>query len=114
MNSARKGTGMNLFGNQLKGFAKALVILAAALLLSCGMCGLSLGLGFDFMGTANTRWANFVASIALLSGAAIVFSVMSIVGVLIAWAIRSILRPSKDGVQELFDADRDSEDKDIR
>src|SRR5579863_7542383 len=104
MNSARKETGMNLFGNQLNGFAKALVILAAILLVSCGLCGLSLGLAATGgRGHISELWGQIVVITAVGFGVAIVLSVLGIGIVAIVWAISIAVRSSKENPQGLPD-----------
>lgn len=106
---------MKLFGHTLEGFAKAIVILVAFFLVSTGLCGLSLGLGYNFMSTSNTPWNNFLGVIAVCSGFAIVLSAAGIVLVLIAWIVSAAIRGSsgktKDNVQKLFDSDENGDNK---
>jgi hypothetical protein len=106
---------MKLFGHTLEGFAKAIVILVAVFLVSTGLCGLSLGLGYNFMSSSNTPWNNFLGVMALCSGFAIVLSVAGIVLVLIIWLISAAVRNSsgkaKDNPQKLFDSDQNGDGK---
>ena len=106
---------MKLFGHTLEGFAKAIVILVAFFLVSTGLCGLSLGLGYNFMSTSNTPWNNFLGVVAICSGFAIVLNAAGIVLVFIAWIASAVIRgPSgktKDNVQKLFDSDQNGDGK---
>lgn len=109
---------MKLFGRTLEGFAKAIVFLVAALLVSSGLCGLSLGLGYNFMSSSNSPWNNFLGVIAICSGFTIVLSVAGIVVVTIIWLISVAFRNSSgkqnQNVQKPFDSDSKGDDKNSR
>jgi hypothetical protein len=110
---------MKFFGQTLKGFAAALVILVAIFLVSCGLCGFSLGVanGGLLNGSRGPLGA-VLGVIAIASGIGIVLSVLGVAIVLVAWLISAMVggrpRPSDDHVQKPFDSDRKEEDKDSR
>ncbi|MFY9852611.1 MAG: hypothetical protein WAK26_01885 [Terracidiphilus sp.] len=105
---------MKLFGRKLEGFLKALVVLAAVLLVASGLCGLSGSIearhGWYFLGSKpipNTSLGNTLSTIDLVSLVGIAISGVGVAFVLIAWPISSIYRlvtkPEKDRVESLFD-----------
>jgi len=104
---------MKLFGRKLEGFLKALVLLAAVLLVASGLCGLSGSIearhGWFFFGRThipNTVLGNTLSTVDLVSLVGIVISGFGVAFVLVAWPISSIYRlvnkPEKDRVESLF------------
>ncbi|MFZ1085932.1 MAG: hypothetical protein WAN35_13285 [Terracidiphilus sp.] len=104
---------MKLFGRKLEGFLRALVVLAAVLLVASGLCGLSSSIearhGWTIFGQAhvpNTVFGNTLNTIDLVSLLGIVISVIGIAFVLVAWPIsfiyRLVTKPEKDRVESLF------------
>lgn len=109
---------MKLFGRTPEGFAKVLVVLVVIFLVSCGLCGLTLGIqstNGGWFNAPNTAWANLVGAAGALSGIGVVLSFLGIVVVLVVWlasaAIRSASGKPKDNVQKVLDSDRDGDDK---
>lgn len=77
---------MKLFGHELEGFAKALVVLAAVFLLSSGLCGLQW-----FISTGGGRYFGAIfVPLGILELIAMLLSLAGIVLVLIAWGLRTI------------------------
>jgi hypothetical protein len=104
---------VKLLGRKLEGFLKALVVLAALLLVASGLCGLSGSIearhGWFIFGQShvpNNAFGNTLNTIDLVSLLGIVFSVIGIAFVLIAWPISTIYRlvtkPEKDQIESLF------------
>ena len=104
---------MKLFGRKLEGFLKALVLLAAVLLVASGLCGLSGSIearhGWFFLGSKpipNTALGNTLTTVDLVSLVGIVISGFGVAFVFVAWPISSIYRlvtkPEKDRVESLF------------
>jgi hypothetical protein len=104
---------MKFFGRKLEGFLKALVVLAAVLLVASGLCGLSGSIearhGWFFLGPTpvpNTALGNTLRTVDLVSLLGIVISGVGVAFVLVAWPISSIYRliakPEKDRVESLF------------
>jgi hypothetical protein len=97
---------MNLFGKRLEGFRAALAVLiailvvfSAALLVCCGLCGLSLATSGNAAGSGATNsWASSMIVAALISLAAIVLSMLGIAIVLIAWGINSRVRRRRENL----------------
>lgn len=81
---------MKLFGRELEGFAKALVILVAVFLVASGMCGLQWAISMGPQSGAMLIPLGIVELIAILLSAA------GIVLVLIAWGIRALFNRSAD------------------
>jgi len=96
---------MKLFGRELEGRAKTLVILVAVLLLSAGLCGLQLNSGG---GLGNQIFILLPLGVAELI--AMFVSACWIVILSIAWGAEALYgrygKPPKDEVQKLFE-DRD-------
>ena len=104
---------MKLFGRNLEGFLKALVVLAAVLLAASGLCGVSSSIaarhGWTLLGPTqvpSTALGNTLSTVDLVSLLGIVISVIGIAFVLVAWPISSIYRlvamPEKDQIESLF------------
>jgi hypothetical protein len=75
---------MNLFGREVSGFAKTLVILVAVFLVASGMCGLTIIFGDN---PAMRRLGNAVVAFGVIDIIVVVLSATGIVLVLIAWGI---------------------------
>jgi len=80
---------MNLFGHELEGFAKALVVLSVVLLVSSGLCGLQFVVSQGGEGT-------ILIPLGIIELIAIFVSAAGIVLVLIAWGIRALFGRSED------------------
>jgi len=104
---------MKLFGRKLEVFLKALVLLAAALLVASGLCGLSGSIearhGWFSLGSKpipNTALGNTLSAVDLVSLVGIVISGFGVAFVLMAWPIslvyRLVTKPEKDQVESLF------------
>ena len=77
---------MKLFGRELEGFAKALVILVAVFLVSSGLCGLQW-----FISTGGGRYFGAIfVPVGILELIAMLGSLAGIVLVLIAWGLRAL------------------------
>lgn len=102
---------MRLFGREVSGFAKALVILAAVFLVASGMCGMQ-------MVFANGGFrGDFLLPMGILELIAMLVSAAGIVLVLIVWFIQSLYdnhsSNRESGLQKLMDSDeRDKNDDD--
>lgn len=79
---------MKLFGRELSTFAKALLVMVAVLLVSAGMCGLQTT--FDSSLPNNSHDFFFVLGLAEL--AAMIFSAVGIVLMLLALGVRALIR----------------------
>jgi hypothetical protein len=106
---------MKLFGRTLEGFAQALVALVAIFLVSCGLCGI-------FLGIANAGQQNgpssplsgLFAAAGLAFGAVIVVSLLGIAIVGVVWLITATIRNSsrpQHNPQKTRSIDPDAEDK---
>jgi hypothetical protein len=105
---------MKFFGQALEGWAKALVILAAIFLVSCGLCGFSLGVANGgLLSGSRGQWGALLGSIAIGSGIGIVLSALGTAIVAIGWLISAAVRNSR-GTQKLFDPGRNKDDEDSR
>ena len=98
---------MKLFGSEVTGFAKALVILAAVFLVSSGLCGL------QWVIASNSQWTGpILMPIGIIELAAMAVSAVGIVVVLLLWIgsaiYRRIAHPGDDDPQSLFDSTDDS------
>jgi hypothetical protein len=104
---------MKLFGREIKGFAKVLVVLTAVLLVSSGLCGITVSLEGNggWYNLPNSAWGNFLGFAGFTEMAAMIISGPGIVLVAIAWLVSvgydRIAHPPKDGVQKLFDDDNE-------
>lgn len=78
---------MKLFGHEITGFAKALVILAAVFLVASGLCGLQLF--FDGNATGSMP---VLFSLGLVELAAAILSAIGIVVVLLLWIGSALYR----------------------
>ena len=97
---------MRLFGREIAGYAKTLVILVAVLLVAGGLCGLQLTV---YEKTPNAILALFTIT-GVLEILALVISVFGVVIVLLLWGGEVLYSrfsgPQKDKTQKLFgDAD---------
>jgi len=104
---------MKLFGHEITGLPKALVFLAAVLLVSSGLCGLQLLISNS--NNASGGWPLFIL-FGLIELTAIVVSAVGIVVVLVLWTgsalYRRIARPEVDNPQSPFDSSEDSKPND--
>lgn len=104
--------GVKLFGRELEGYAKVLVVLAAVLLVSSGLCGITVALEGKggWYNLPNSAWGNFLAFAGLAEMAAMVISGPGIVVVAVALLASRVYerfaKPPKDGVQKLFGDER--------
>ena len=99
---------MNLFGREVSGFAKTLVILGSIFLVASGMCGMQAIVG-GFPDN-SLLWVGLLAMIGFLSAVGIVI-------VLLAWFLRSLIDNHSDagdaGLQKLMESeDQDKNDDD--
>jgi hypothetical protein len=76
---------MKLFGYELEGFAKALVILVAVFLVASGLCGLQWAAS-----RGGSRLDAVFLPLGIVELIAILLSAVGIVLVLIAWGIRAL------------------------
>ena len=87
---------MRLFGREMKGIPKALVILAAVLLVATGLCGLQV-----IINGKGGPWTAVLLPLGIVESLTILVSAAGIVVVLIAWAVRGLyrifIRPEEDG-----------------
>jgi hypothetical protein len=87
---------MNFFGRNLHGPAKMIVIFAAILLASGGLCGLQIAI----VSQSHEQYGGNLGGVFFLTGiielAAMVVSLVGIVIVLILWAIRALTRSKPD------------------
>ena len=111
---------MKLFGRELSGYARLLVILAAVLLVASGLCGLQLAMGGNPMGSNSAGPLAAIFFIAgLLELIAFWISAAGIVIVSAVWLVTAISnalydrfgKPPKDNTQHLFD-NRNETDRD--
>jgi hypothetical protein len=79
---------VKLFGRDLSGFAKTLVVLVAVLLVSSGLCGLQLLFGNEIYRSAS----GLLILTGVLELAAFVLSAAGIVLMLILWVARVLYR----------------------
>jgi hypothetical protein len=104
---------VKLFGRKLEGFPKALVVLAAVLLVSSGLCGLSSSIEarhrWFFLGPTHipdTALGNTLITVDWVSLVGIVISGGGVAFVLVAWPIsfiyRLVTKPEEDRVESLF------------
>jgi hypothetical protein len=77
---------MRLFGRDLHGFAKILVILAAVFLVASGMCGLQMILANKI----TNGGGDILIPLGIAELAAMALSAMGIVLMLLAWIARAI------------------------
>ena len=102
---------MKLFGRELEGYARTLVILVAVLLVSSGLCGLQWAMQDKFAN--GLGWV--LIPLGVVELIAMVLSAGGIVVVLLLW-IGAVFyarfgRAPKDGVQRLFeDGDKTKHD----
>jgi hypothetical protein len=87
---------LRLFGRELVGFAKTLVILVAVLLVSAGLCGLQLAVD----GKSSPEIQQLFVLTGALEILAGVVSVLGVVIVLLLWGASTIIRllrnPTRD------------------
>jgi len=79
---------MKLFGRDLHGFAKAIVILAAVFLVASGMCGLQMILANKI----TNGGGDILIPLGIAELAAMVLSAAGIVLMILAWIARAIYR----------------------
>jgi hypothetical protein len=101
---------VNLFGREMSGFAKALVILAAIFLIAAGMCGMQWAIG-------NGRLrGDYLLPLGLLELLAMLVSAAGILVVLIAWFLRSLIDNHSGNrgsdLQKLMDSDEQNKNDD--
>jgi uncharacterized membrane protein SpoIIM required for sporulation len=95
---------MKIFGRELVGFAKALVVLIAVLLVSAGMCGLQLAIRQGSQGDSGA----ILIPLGIVELIAMLVSAAGIVLVLLAWGTRALYRLIRDEPDtELQQASRD-------
>lgn len=80
---------MKLFGRDLHGFAKAIVILAAVFLVASGMCGLQMILANS---SSMSGTGDILIPLGIAELAAMVLSAAGIVLMILAWIARAIYR----------------------
>ena len=107
---------MKLFGREIEGIPKALVVLSAILLVSSGLCGISTAIEQSHHwslwgpGLPNTLLGDTLTIVDLVSWAGFMPSAISLVVVLAMWPIAAVLirlemgfaRSPKGGIQTLF------------
>jgi len=102
---------MKLFGHEVTGFAKALVILVAVFLVASGLCGLEWAIVAHSQGNGS-----LLLPLGMIELAAMALSAIGIVVVLLLWigsAIYwSIANPEKSDPKSLFDSSSDSKHND--
>ena len=110
---------MKLFGRELTGFPKTLVILVAVLLVASGMCGVTGLLEARYDGwyrLPNNAWGDFLGFSGVIEWLAMSISAAGIAFVLIAWPIsviyRIVAKPEKDRVESLFASKADETKRD--
>jgi hypothetical protein len=81
---------MRLFGYELEGFAKALVILVAVFLVASGLCGLQWAV------STGSQSSTMLIPLGIVALIVILFSGAGIVVVLIAWVIKALFNRSSD------------------
>jgi hypothetical protein len=98
---------MHLFGREVSGFAKALVILAAIFLVASGMCGMQAIVGG--FPDDSLLWVGLLALIGFLSAVGILM-------ILLAWLLRSLIDDhagaGDSGLQKLMDSDEQDKNDD--
>lgn len=109
---------MKLFGEQLEGFAKVLVILVAILFVSLGLCGISAAV---LSGTSGWSYSSgnplgpIFGTTAVVSGITTLLSFLGIMAVALAWFVSRMFGRSSRHSQEirpkLFDKDDEPRDK---
>jgi hypothetical protein len=82
---------MKLFGHELQGFAKALVVLVGVFLVASGLCGLQRAVSMG-----GSRLDTIFLPLGIGELIAILLSAAGIVLVLIAWGIRALFNRSSD------------------
>jgi hypothetical protein len=113
---------MKLFGHELEGVPKVLVVLVVVLLMSSGLCGLSGEIEFRHHwswfgpGLPKTALGDTLTLLDVVSAIAIVVSAFGVVLISIGWLAntlyRLIARPSKNRVQRIFgDSETTNHDK---
>jgi len=111
---------MKLFGRELEGFPKALVVLASVLLVSTGLCALTnfYGSAHGFWASTSPIWSTIVGIGAVIVGILILTSAAGVIVVLISWPLdilyRRIAKPDKHRQRSIFDAREDDEPDDKR
>jgi len=111
---------MKLFGRELEGFAKALVVFVAMLLVTSGLCGMTNLLEAKYGGwysLPNAFWGNFLGFAGIIVGLLIMASAIGIAFTLVAWPIavlyRRITNSGKNRARNPIDG-RDDESNDSR
>ena len=100
---------MKLFGREIEGYGKALLVLAAIFLVSSGLCGVTVSMEGKggFLNLPNNAWGQFLGIAGLVEFGAMIISGGGIVLVAIAWMVTVVYgltaKPPKDRVQKLFD-----------
>ena len=105
---------MKLFSLEENSYPKTLLVLAAIFLVASGLCGVQVALVDkmpDNLGAILIPLGVVELSVMLLSGGAFVF-------ILVLWPAQALYirfaKPSKDGVQRLFDETEDPKSDDSR
>jgi len=95
---------MRIFGREVEGYPKVLLVLVAVLLVSSGLCGLQLA--FANIG-GNGSDGTILFPLGIVELIVMLLSAGGIVVVLLLWVATALYRrfanPPKDGVQRLFD-----------
>jgi hypothetical protein len=108
---------MKLFGRTLDGFAKAIVALVSILLVSSGVCGLSLGItSAGGQSSQGSPLNSLFLATGIASGVTLLVSVLGIALVLVAWLINAAIRnssgPSNASGQPRFESHKDPQGPD--
>lgn len=104
---------MKLFGRELEGYPRTLVVLAVVLLVASGLCGFQWKISMGSQqGSSILIPLGFLELIAMLLSAAGIFIV------LVLWAASALYarfaKPPKDSVQRLFDSSDETKPNDPR
>jgi hypothetical protein len=107
---------MKIFGREMQGHAKTLVILLAVLLVSSGLCGLQIVI--SNRGSGGDRLTGIFIPLGLVELLAMLVSAAGIVFVSILWGARALRggvgKPPKDEVQKLFNHTDETKHNDER
>jgi hypothetical protein len=104
---------MKLFGRELEGYPRTLVVLAAVLLVASGLCGVQWHFSMG-----SQQGSAILIPLGVLELIAMLLSVAGIVIVLVLWAASALYarfaKPPKDNVQRLFDSPNKTKNNDPR
>jgi len=105
---------MKLFGHEVQGYAKTLVILVAVLLVSSGLCGLQFVISSNV--SAVSRPDGLLISLGIMELIAMFVSAGGVVVVLILWGTQALyarfVESPKVGTDRLIEDSDDSNHKD--